>query len=44
MRQSFVARQAAAVPPDVAHANGNLVLALAAGPELRRLLERWGDA
>lgn len=27
---------------DVSHAVGNLVLALAAGPELRRLLERYG--
>ena len=27
---------------DAAHAIGNLVLALAAGPELRRLLERYG--
>jgi energy-coupling factor transport system substrate-specific component len=27
---------------DVAHAVGNLALALAAGPELRRLLERYG--
>ena len=27
---------------DAAHAVGNLVLALAAGPELRRLLERYG--
>ena len=26
---------------DVAHAAGNLVLALAAGPELRRLLDRY---
>jgi energy-coupling factor transport system substrate-specific component len=40
--QSFVARQAAGFPFDVAHATGNLVLALAAGPELRRLLERYG--
>jgi energy-coupling factor transport system substrate-specific component len=27
---------------DVAHASGNLALALVAGPELRRLLERYG--
>jgi energy-coupling factor transport system substrate-specific component len=27
---------------DVAHAGGNLVLALVAGPELRRLLDRYG--
>jgi hypothetical protein len=26
---------------DAAHALGNLVIALAAGPELRRMLERW---
>ena len=30
------------VPFDVAHAIGNLVIALAVGPELRRLLERYG--
>ena len=29
-------------PFDVAHAVGNVALALAAGPELRRLLERYG--
>jgi energy-coupling factor transport system substrate-specific component len=29
-------------PFDVAHAVGNVVLALAVGPELRRLLERYG--
>ena len=29
-------------PFDVAHAVGNVVLALAAGPELRRLLDRYG--
>lgn len=40
--QAFVARQAAGFPFDVAHATGNLLLALAAGPELRRLLERYG--
>jgi energy-coupling factor transport system substrate-specific component len=39
---SFLARQSAGLPFDVAHASGNLVLALAAGPELRRLLERYG--
>ena len=39
---SFIARQATGLPFDVAHATGNLVLALAAGPELRRLLERYG--
>jgi energy-coupling factor transport system substrate-specific component len=30
------------VPFDVAHAVGNLVIALAVGPELRRLLDRFG--
>ena len=39
---AFIARQAAGFPFDVAHASGNLVLALAAGPELRRMLERYG--
>jgi len=39
---SFLARQAAGFPFDTAHATGNLALALAAGPELRRLLERYG--
>jgi hypothetical protein len=28
---------------DVAHAAGNVALALAAGPELRRLLQRYAD-
>ena len=40
-RRSSRARRAG-FPFDVAHASGNLVLALAAGPELRRLLERYG--
>jgi len=39
---SFLARQAAGFPFDTAHALGNVALALAAGPELRRLLERYG--
>jgi energy-coupling factor transport system substrate-specific component len=30
------------IPFDVAHAIGNVLLALAVGPELRRLLERYG--
>jgi hypothetical protein len=30
------------VPFDLAHAIGNFLIALAAGPELRRLLERYG--
>ena len=33
---------ATSFPFDVAHAVGNLLLALAAGPELRRLLARYG--
>ena len=39
---SLVARLAAGLPFNVAHAIGNVVLALAVGPELRRLLERYG--
>jgi energy-coupling factor transport system substrate-specific component len=39
--QAFAARHAAGVWFDVAHGVGNLVIALAAGPELRRLLERF---
>jgi energy-coupling factor transport system substrate-specific component len=39
---SFLAREAAGFPFDTAHALGNLALALAAGPELRRLLDRYG--
>jgi energy-coupling factor transport system substrate-specific component len=39
---SFIARQAAGLPFDIAHASGNLALALAVGPELRRMLERYG--
>jgi hypothetical protein len=30
------------LPFDLAHAIGNVVIALAAGPELRRLLDRYG--
>jgi energy-coupling factor transport system substrate-specific component len=30
------------IPFDLAHAIGNLLIALVAGPELRRLLERYG--
>jgi energy-coupling factor transport system substrate-specific component len=40
--QTFVAVQARGFPFDVAHAIGNVVIALVAGPELRRLLERYG--
>jgi energy-coupling factor transport system substrate-specific component len=39
---SFIALQARGFPFNVAHAVGNLMLALAAGPELRRMLERYG--
>ena len=39
---SFIARQASGFPFDTAHAVGNLVLALAVGPELRRMLVRYG--
>jgi energy-coupling factor transport system substrate-specific component len=39
---TFVAVQARGFPFDLAHAIGNVVIALAAGPELLRLLERYG--
>jgi energy-coupling factor transport system substrate-specific component len=39
--QAFTALYARGIWFDAAHASGNLVLALAAGPELRRLLERY---
>lgn len=38
---ALLARLGAGVPFNVAHAAGNLVLALVAGPELRRVLERY---
>ena len=38
----FLAVHARGLPYDAAHAIGNVVLALAAGPELRRLLARYG--
>jgi energy-coupling factor transport system substrate-specific component len=38
---ALLARLASGVPFNVAHAAGNVVLALAAGPELRRVLERF---
>jgi energy-coupling factor transport system substrate-specific component len=38
---ALLARLAAGVPFNIAHASGNLVLALVAGPELRRVLERF---
>ena len=40
--QSLTLVLARGFPFDVAHAIGNVVLALAVGPELRRLLERYG--
>ena len=39
---SFAARQASGFPFNTAHAIGNATLALVAGPELRRMLERYG--
>jgi len=39
--QAFAALYARGIWFDVAHASGNLVLVLVAGPELRRLLERY---
>ena len=39
---TFTANLARGFPFDVAHAIGNVLFALAAGPELRRLLERFG--
>jgi len=38
---ALLARLASGLPFNVAHAGGNLVLALVAGPELRRVLERF---
>ncbi len=38
---ALIARLAAGLPFNVAHAAGNVVLALVAGPELRRVLERF---
>jgi energy-coupling factor transport system substrate-specific component len=39
--QTFVAVHGRGLPFDLAHAIGNVVIALAAGPELRRLLDRY---
>ena len=39
---TFVAVQGRGLPFDLAHAIGNVVIALAVGPELLRLLERYG--
>jgi energy-coupling factor transport system substrate-specific component len=40
--QTFVAVHGRGLPFDLAHAIGNVVIALVAGPELRRLLDRYG--
>src|SRR5205085_8698585 len=40
--QTLVAVQSRGFPFDLAHATGNVVIALVAGPELLRLLERYG--
>lgn len=40
--QALAAQLARGLPFDVAHAAGNAMLALAAGPELRRVLDRYG--
>jgi energy-coupling factor transport system substrate-specific component len=39
--QTFVATHARGLPFDLSHAIGNVLIALAAGPELRRLLDRY---
>ena len=39
--QTFVAVHARGLPFDLAHAIGNVVIAFVAGPELRRLLDRY---
>jgi energy-coupling factor transport system substrate-specific component len=39
--QTFVAVHARGLPFDLAHGIGNVVIALVAGPELRRLLDRY---
>jgi energy-coupling factor transport system substrate-specific component len=40
--QTFAAVHGRGLPYDLAHAIGNVLIALAAGPELRRLLDRYG--
>ena len=40
--QTFVATHGRGLPFDLAHGIGNVVIALVAGPELRRLLDRYG--
>jgi energy-coupling factor transport system substrate-specific component len=39
--QALAVQMSRGLPFDIAHAAGNLILALAAGPELRRVLERY---
>jgi energy-coupling factor transport system substrate-specific component len=39
--QTFAATHARGLPFDLAHAIGNVLIAVAAGPELRRLLDRY---
>src|SRR2546429_671007 len=39
--QTFAAVQARGLPFDLSHAIGNVLIAFAAGPELRRLLDRY---
>ena len=40
-RAAFVVQMSRGIPFDLAHAIGNVVIALAVGPELRRVLERY---
>ena len=40
--QAFAVQMARGFPFDLAHATGNFVIAIVAGPELRRVLERYG--
>jgi energy-coupling factor transport system substrate-specific component len=40
--QTFVAVHARGLPFDLSHAIGNILIALSVGPELRRLLDRYG--
>jgi hypothetical protein len=40
--QAFGLQMARGLPFDAAHAAGNLALAFVAGPELRRVLDRYG--
>ena len=40
--RTFVAVHARGLPFDLAHGIGNVLIVLVAGPELRRLLDRYG--